>query len=111
MARVIKSDGEILIVTISNVASTSDGWIKNGAGEKLYRPVDHYMDDFELDLKWRGIHILNYHRPLSAILEAFFKSGLVLDAFIEPLPSPNSVAYQDEFRAPSFQIMRFRFRH
>jgi SAM-dependent methyltransferase len=109
MCRVVKSSGKVVLVTISNMASTTFSWCKDEAGRKLYRTVDRYMEEFTLDLEWSEIRILNYHRPLSKILEPFFEAGLVLDRFIEPLPEPNSQLYRDEFRVPSFQVMTFRF--
>ncbi len=108
MSRVVKPDGRIVVATISNMASPSDGWVKDPSGTKLHRPVDRYMEEFELDLAWRGIHIVNYHRPLSAILAVFFGSGLAMDGFYEPLPPEDSAEYADEFRAPNFQVMTFR---
>jgi SAM-dependent methyltransferase len=109
MARVTKGDGRIVIVTVSNMASVSDGWIKDAEGKKLFRAVDRYMEEFELDLSWAGLRIINYHRPMSAILGAFFESGLVMDGFWEPLPPVESANYESEFRVPNFQVMSFRF--
>lgn len=109
MTRVLSSTGRIVLVTISNMASTSDTWVRDTAGRKLYRTVDRYMDEFSLDLKWSGIHIQNYHRPLSAIFSPFFEAGLLLDGFYEPLPAKGSPDYVDEYRVPTFQIMTFRF--
>ena len=108
MARVLKPNGRIVIVTVSNVASTSDGWIKDAAGNRLYRTVDKYMEEFGMDLSWSGINVVNYHRPLSNILHGFFRHGLVMDGFWEPLPDRSSSGFHAEFRVPSFQIMRFR---
>ena len=109
MARVTKPNGRIVVATVSNVASTTDQWVRDAGGAKLYRTVDRYMDEFELDLDWQEIRIVNYHRPLSAILGVFFESGLVMDNFLEPLPSPDSKDYIDERRVPTFQVMTFRF--
>lgn len=108
MCRVMKPSGSVLMATISNVASTSFGWIKDENGRKLYRPVDRYMEDFYLDLEWSDIRVRNYHRPLSALLQPFFSAGLVLTDFLEPLPDPSSDWFVEESRAPTFQIMRFR---
>ncbi len=108
MSRVLKPDGRILVATISNIASPTDGgWVKDEDGRRLYRAVDRYMEEFTLHLEWQGISIENYHRPLSAIMEAFFRAGLVLTRFLEPLPPKDSREYADEFRAPNFQIMEF----
>ncbi len=107
MARVVRPKGRVILVTVSNMASATDGWVKDEAGIKLYRSIDRYMDEFALDLSWNGIRIANYHRPLSAILKAFFDTGLKMTGFYEPLPQPDSPCYQDEFRVPTFQVMQF----
>jgi hypothetical protein len=57
---------------------------------------------------WRGIEIVNWHRPLSRTLQAHLDAGLVLTHFLEPLPPPDSTYYADEFRVPTFQVMAFR---
>lgn len=105
MVRVMKPTGRIVVVTVSNLASTSTGWVKDSDGQRLYRTVDRYMEEFTLQLDWNGISIENYHRPLSTVLGAFFKQGLVLTDFQEPLPQPRTL--HDEHRAPNFQIMTF----
>lgn len=108
MVRVLKPEGRIVVATVSNVASTTDGWVKDAAGAKLYRTVDRYMEEFSMDLAWMGIEIVNFHRPLSAILGVFFECGLVMDGFFEPLPPVDDPWYIDEFRVPTFQVMTFR---
>jgi hypothetical protein len=66
------------------------------------------MEHFAMRLEWSGLRIINYHRPLSAILRGFFESGLVMDGFYEPLPDPNSPSYEDEHRVPNFQIYKLQ---
>ena len=109
ICRVIKSGGQLVIVNISNMASTTEGWVKDANGKKLYRIVDRYMEHFAMDLQWRGIDICNYHRPLSFLLGLFLDCGFLLDKFIEPLPEPTDKNYQEEFRAPNFQIYSLRY--
>lgn len=106
MGRVVSSSGRIVVVSVANY--NIDGWRRDSAGNKLYYAVDRYMDERPVDLNWKGVSIRNYHRPLSAVLGAFFDCGVVMDGFFEPLPSPQSPAYADERRAPCFQIMTFR---
>lgn len=108
MVRVVKPGGRIIIVTVSNLASTSTGWVKNDKGERLYRTVDRYMEHFSMDLEWKNIKIVNFHRPLSHTIGCFLNDRCVLTGFHEPLPSPDSPDYVNEFRAPNFQILEFR---
>lgn len=104
ITRVLHPGGQLVIVTISNVASTTPGWIKDDAGNKLYREVDRYMEHFHMDLAWDDIKIRNYHRPLSYILGLFLNRRFVLTQFIEPLPPPSDANYADERRVPTFQL-------
>ena len=104
IARVIREQGELVIVNISNVASTTPGWVKDESGNKVYRKVDRYMEHFAMDLEWRDIRIRNYHRPLSYILGLFLDQGFVLTRFVEPLPDPSDPNYEDECRVPTFQV-------
>ena len=104
IARVLRSGGELVIVNISNVASTTPGWVKDEGGNKTHRTVDRYMEHFAMDLEWRDIKIRNYHRPLGYILGLFLNLGFVLTRFIEPLPEPSDPNYNDEYRVPTFQI-------
>ena len=110
VVRVLKPSGQLIVVSISNVASTTDSWVKDEQGRKSYRTVDRYMEHFALELEWRNIRIRNYHRPLSYVLGLFFAQGLVLDQFVEPLPAPDDRNYKDEFRVPTFQIYSMRGR-
>lgn len=103
--RVVRDRGKLVIVTISNVASTTAGWVKDCDGHKTHRTVDRYMEQFALDLEWRDIAIRNYHRPLSYTLGLFLDQGFVLSRFVEPLPDPSDPSYADEHRVPTFQIL------
>ncbi len=105
ITRVLGKRGKLVIVTISNLASSTSGWIKDDVGHKAYRKVDRYMEEFALDLEWRDIKIRNYHRPLSYTLGLFLGHGFVLTRFVEPLPDPSDPNYRDEHRVPTFQIL------
>lgn len=108
MVRVCKPGGKIVVVTLSNMASTTDNWVKDEAGNRLYRIVDRYMECFPLRLAWGGIEITNFHRPLSRTVGLFTQSGCVLTGLFEPLPEQGSKNYRDEHRCPTFQILVFR---
>ena len=105
MARVCRPGGRILLVNISNFCSPIPHWIRDESGEKLHRAVDCYMEEFGTPIEWRNIRIVNYHRPLSAILSAFLAEGLVLSSFTEPLPPATDPYYDQYRRAPYFQVM------
>ncbi len=108
ICRVINPNGKLIIVNISNLASTTDGWHKDENGNKTHRTVDRYMEHLAMDLEWRNIRIRNYHRPLSYILGKFLNNGFVLTDFVEPLPPEADRNYEFEFRVPNFQIYSLR---
>ena len=103
--RVLRDEGKLVIVTISNLASTTAGWVKNENGQKIHRTVDRYMEIFAVDLEWGGIRIRNFHRPLSYTLGLFLEQGFALTRFDEPLPKPSDPNFTEEYRVPTFQIL------
>jgi len=108
IARVLRPGGELVMVNISNLTSSTPGWIKDEQGNKLYRKVDRYMEHFSMELEWRDIQIQNYHRQLSYLLGLFLDQGFVLTRFLEPLPAEDDPNYEEEVRAPNFQIYTLR---
>ena len=102
ISRVLTDSGKLVIVTISNMISTTTGWSKDEQGNKLHVAIDRYMEEFPLDLEWNDIKVRNYHRPLSYVLGLFLDQGFVLTQFQEPLPDPSDPGYTDEFRVPTF---------
>jgi len=108
MVRITKLGGRVVVVLISNVASTSDGWERDEDRRPVRRTVDNYMRVFPMMLSWKGMTIRNYHRPLSRTMSAFFVAGCVLTGFHEPLPLAVTDLYEEEVRVPTFQILEFR---
>jgi hypothetical protein len=62
--------------------------------------------------EWAGMSIVNWHRPLSAYLQAFLAAGLRLEHFDEPMPTREAMArqptLQDFHRVPHFCTMVWR---
>ena len=60
-------------------------------------------------LEWSGMRIRNWHRPLSAYLDAYLGAGLMLRRFLEPVPEDLSLRddprFEDWFRVPNFDVM------
>lgn len=90
MARVLRPGGRLVVATISPFASATGGWVKDEAGNKLYFPVDRYLEETAQVLEWKGIRIVNFHRPLSAYMEAFLGEGLTLRQYLEPKPTDDT---------------------
>lgn len=112
MARVLKPGGALLIANLNgfNTAGAETGWIRNGFGKLQHYPVDRYLDERGFWTEWRGIRIINHHRPLQAYMQALIGEGLQLTHFEEPAPiagapEPKAERYR---RAPWFLVMEWK---
>jgi SAM-dependent methyltransferase len=111
MARVMKPDGALLVANLTsfNTACGDQGWIKDEEGRRLHYPIDDYLEERAMWIAYRGIRVVNHHRPLSTYLRAFLAAGLVLAYFDEPAPiaeAPPSRAAGYR-RAPWFLVMEW----
>jgi SAM-dependent methyltransferase len=111
MARVLKPGGRLLIANLNsfNTAGGETGWIKDEHGTRLHYPIDNYLDERTMWTEYRGIRVVNHHRPLSAYLSTLLATGLQLTHFDEPSPTAAAApakarAYR---RAPWFLVMEW----
>jgi SAM-dependent methyltransferase len=111
MARVLRPGGALLIANLNsfNTACGDQGWIKDSDGKRLHYPIDHYLQERAMWIEYRGIRVVNHHRPMSAYLRALIGAGLVLTYFDEPAPHPDAppsraASYR---RLPWFLIMEW----
>lgn len=108
MVRVLKPGGTLLIANLTShsTAGPPQGWIEHPDGTRSF-PIDHYMDERSQWVSWRGIHIENWHRPLSFYMQQLLGHGLLLRHFDEPLPNasapPERIAQHR--RMPYFVLM------
>ncbi len=112
MTRVLKPGGKLVIANLTSMATaTPHMWWRDENGEKLFWTLDHYMTERPEWVEWRGIRVINWHRPLSAYMKAFLANDLVLEYFDEPLPTPEQLQdapdLQDHGRKPDFNVMRW----
>ena len=111
MARVVKPDGAVLVANLTsfNTACADEGWIKDEEGQRLHYPIDHYLEERAMWIAYRGIRIVNHHRPMSTYLRAFLAAGLVLTYFDEPAPSADAPASRAAAyrRVPWFLVMEW----
>jgi SAM-dependent methyltransferase len=113
MARVLRPGGRLLIANMNSFVTTrSNPWVRGADGAKLHLAVDNYFEERAEYPEWSGIAIVNWHRPFEAYLGALLATGLRLDAFQEPRPTPADVqqypSMLDEYRVPLFHVMRWR---
>jgi SAM-dependent methyltransferase len=111
MARVLRPGGVLLIANLNsfNTACADQGWIKDSSGRRLHYPVDDYLQERAMWIEYRGIRIVNYHRPMNTYMRALLDAGLVLTYFDEPgpragTPASRAAAYR---RVPWFLVMEW----
>jgi len=106
MARVLKPRGRLLIANLASFATAnSGGWSKEPEPRFC---IDHYLEERELWMEWRGIRIKNWHRPLSFYMRLLLAQGLVLRFFDEPPPCGGDPEKVDSYRrVPWLTVMEW----
>ncbi len=111
MARVLKPDGALVIANLNgfSTACADTGWVRTAMRELLHYPVDHYLDERQMWVEYRGIRIVNHHRPFSAYMKLLLDQGLHLTHFDEPPPAPDAPALKAAHyrRLPWFHVMKW----
>jgi SAM-dependent methyltransferase len=111
MARVLKPGGALLIANLNsfNTACADQGWIKDRDGRRLYYPIDYYLQERTMWIEYRGIRIVNHHRPLSAYFRALLAARLTLTYFDEPMPADDAPRSRADgyCRVPWFLVMEW----
>jgi SAM-dependent methyltransferase len=111
IVRVLRPGGTFLLANITsfNSAGPATGW-QSGPDGAVF-PIDRYLEERAMDVSWRGISIVNYHRPLRTYMQLFLGSGLELMYFDEPAPTGGDPQKADRYRrVPYFHIMEWRLR-
>lgn len=111
MARVLKPGGALLVANLNSfvTACGDGGWIKDKAGQRLHYPIDHYLQDRAMWIEYRGIRVVNHHRPMRAYLCALLEAGLELAYFDEPTPTADAPPQKARSyrRVPWFLVMEW----
>jgi SAM-dependent methyltransferase len=114
MTRVLTQGGRLLIANLTafNTAGQEIGWSLDEAGNKRHFRIDNYLAESAAWIEYRGIRILNHHRPLSTYMRLLLESGLTLEHFDEPRPTADAPAARAAayIRAPWFLVMEWRKR-
>lgn len=107
MARVLKPGGSLLLANLSSFTSAG-AWHKDEDGTRPYFKIDNYSDEVGSWQSWRGIHVYNWHRPLSMYMRLFLEQGLILRYFEEPLATGGDpVQAANQRRVPWFVVMEW----
>lgn len=110
MARVTAPGGTLLIANLNPFITASGGaaWVKDESGAKRFVKVDRYLQEHSDWQAWRGIRILNHHRPMSRYMTLLLAAGLRLKRFDEPPaiggPEETRAAYN---RVPYAHLMEW----
>lgn len=111
MARVLAPGGRLLIANLTsfNTAGQESGWLRDASGNKLHFMMTDYLTERASWVAWRGIRVLNHHRPLAAYMRLLLAQGLKLDHFDEPAPTPDAPRPRADnyVRAPWFLVMEW----
>jgi SAM-dependent methyltransferase len=111
MTRVLKPGGVLLIANLNsfNTACADTGWVKDRAGQRLFYPIDNYLQERSMWIQYRGIRVINHHRPMSIYLRALLAAGLRLTYFDEPEPTADAPTLKATSyrRAPWFLVMEW----
>lgn len=109
-ARVLRSGGKLVAANLSFITA-SERWTRAPDGRRLFRLVDRYVEERPITFNWRGHELTNWHRPLSAYMDAYLSSGLTLRRYLEPVPDDQSLRddpkFEDWFRVSEFTVMRW----
>lgn len=113
MARVLRPGGRCVVANLNGFnTATTKFWARDEEGHKLHWTMDNYMIERAGRAEWAGMSIVNWHRPLSAYMQAFLGTGMTLAHFDEPTPKPEALAkqpsMQDFRRVPHFCTMVWR---
>ena len=107
----LSPDGTFLIANLTPVMSSSmgRGWRNDAGGRPESFAIDNYTNEWAAWVEWSGIRIRNWHRPLSAYVQAYLKAGLSLEWYEDLMPAPGYVDADDRYaRAPWFDMMVWR---
>jgi SAM-dependent methyltransferase len=106
MARVLRPGGALLIANLNGFATTGR-WVNDADGRRLHFALDRYLESRPERASWRGIDIVNWHRPLSFYMRILLGAGLLLRHFDEPAPVDDSAEACDYRRVPWHLLMEW----
>lgn len=111
MVRVLRPGGHVLIAnsTSFNTAGMEHDWRVDEHGQRIAFQIDNYLDERTGWIEWKGIRILNHHRPLATYMRLLLEQGLRLKHFDEPSPTADAPAERarNYRRAPWFLVMEW----
>ena len=106
--RSLRPGGRVLVANLQsfNTAAVPLGWTHEPDGTRRFC-IDHYLEERPVQTEWRGISIINWHRPLGVYMTAFLDHGFNLRYFSEPGPSTRGDKADRYRRVPNFMVMEW----
>lgn len=111
MARVLAPGGTLLIANLNgfNTANDGQGWRRDWRGTPRDFMIDNYLTERPVRAAWRGIDVINWHRPMSTYMTLLIDAGLRLTMFAEPAPTSGDRDKADRYRrVPQAHIMEWQ---
>jgi SAM-dependent methyltransferase len=107
LARVLAPGGKLLIANLAS-HNSAGRWLKDDRGNAVGYLIDGYLQERKIRQRWDGVDIVNWHRPLSAYMQALLGNRLRLSYFDEPKPARDGDPTGGRFvRAPWFVVMEW----
>ncbi len=104
--------GGVFLLNIEHpvfTAGVGQDWVYDGEGRPLYWPVDRYFQPGPRETRFLGCPVVKQHHTLTQILMGLRRTGFVLDAVEEAMPSPEMLSLPgmaDELRRPMMLLVR-----
>ena len=112
MAAALRPGGTLLIANLTsfNTAGSAEGWTSGADGAPCFA-IDRYLEERAVEVGWRGIRVVNWHRPLSTYMKLLLELDLELRWFDEPAPYGGDPERGERYRrVPWFLIMEWQKR-
>lgn len=110
MIAALRPGGALLIANLTsfNTAGMPGGWTRGADGQLVFT-IDRYLEERAVHVGWRGISVVNWHRPLATYMTVLLEHGLELRYFDEPAPSGGDPERGERYRrVPWFYLMEWR---
>ncbi len=111
MVRVLRPGGSLLIANLAShhTAANRSGMVRQALGKRFGYAITDYTTERASQESWAGIKVRNWHRPLSAYMQACLANGLTLRVFDEPrVPDPQTPREVAFNRLPWLVIMEWQ---
>jgi 2-polyprenyl-3-methyl-5-hydroxy-6-metoxy-1,4-benzoquinol methylase len=92
--------------------ASTDGWVRDAAGQPLHWAVDAYADEGLREEHWFKDGVQKYHRTLASLLNGLIDAELSIERVLEPVPSEEQLTrrpdWAHEGRRPFCLLVRAR---